>query len=124
MLKRLDNYTTAAFLPLAAVTKGNKESSRAEQHQKSAGLRDQYAPPGGLTRALNITYLRPLPLPSTIRIKVMIVQHGRSMSLVRGNIVSRDGQKIYFTCEHHKFNPQGTDRAARDSDEVIGKAKL
>ena len=59
-------------------------------------------PPGGVSRSINITYLRPLPLPSTVRVKAKVVQLGRSMSLVRGDLTSKDGEKVYFTCEHHK----------------------
>lgn len=71
---------------------------------------------------MNITYLRPLPLPSTVRVESRVIQMGRSMSLVRGNITSQSSDKVYFTCEHHKANGSGPIRAATTVEGV--KAKL
>ncbi|MCJ1410993.1 hypothetical protein MMC19_005081 [Ptychographa xylographoides] len=83
-----------------------------------ADLTSRTGPPGGVTRALNVTCLRPLPLPTTFRVLCEIVQHGRSLSLARGSIQSVDGQKIYATCEHHKAKPPPPQAAA------AGGAKL
>ena len=66
--------------------------------------------PGGITRSLNVTYLRPLPLPATIWVKSQVVQHGRSVSLVGGTITSQGGGTVYFTCEHHKVNVKSLSR--------------
>ncbi|MCJ1294360.1 hypothetical protein MMC34_005918 [Xylographa carneopallida] len=68
-------------------------------------------PPGGVTRALNLTYLRPIRLPATVRVHAEVVQHGRSVSLAKGSIVSPDGKKLYATCEHHKV-AAGAERLA------------
>ncbi|MCJ1383494.1 hypothetical protein MMC17_006608 [Xylographa soralifera] len=65
-------------------------------------LADAPSPPGGITRALNLTYLRPLRLPASVRIQAEVVQHGRSVSLAKGSILSPYGKKLYATCEHHK----------------------
>lgn len=62
-------------------------------------------PPGGVTRALNLTYLRPLMLPATVKVYCEVVQHGRSASLAKGTIMSLDGNRLYATCEHHKIQP-------------------
>lgn len=51
-------------------------------------------PPGLFTRAMNITYLRPLPLPATIRVVSEVVRHGRSMSLVRGRSQIKAGRRF------------------------------
>ncbi|MCJ1448144.1 MAG: hypothetical protein MMC23_008658 [Stictis urceolatum] len=100
----LDNYTSAAFTALP-----NFEGSSSQESLEAIDgqPRTQYVPPGGISRGLNITYLRPVRLPATVRIEVSIVQHGRSASLVRGSIASLDGKSTYFTCEHHKINPLG-----------------
>lgn len=71
---------------------------------------------------MNITYLRPLPLPATIRVVSEVVQHGRSMSLVRGKITDKGGEKVYSVCEHHKVSTLGAARAAGGGG--LGKCKL
>ncbi|KAK2750344.1 hypothetical protein FQN57_003824 [Myotisia sp. PD_48] len=37
-----------------------------------------------------------------IRIKCSVIQHGRTMALLRGTIESVDGKIVYATAEHHK----------------------
>lgn len=105
---------------------------------------------GGVTRSLNISYLRSIPigesdyclrnpLPgmapyrrscrrqilifffcfvnglvchhfdafstgTTVHIVASVVQHGRTMALIQGKMMSLDGQTVYATCEHHKVN--------------------
>lgn len=56
---------------------------------------------------MNITFLRPLLLPATIRIESKVVQDGRYTALARGEITSKDGSKVYFICEHHKVKTLG-----------------
>ncbi|MCJ1436727.1 hypothetical protein MMC27_006109 [Xylographa pallens] len=75
------------------------------------------APPGGVTRALNLTYLRPVLLPAVVRIEAEVMQHGRSVSLSKGAILSPDGKKLYATCEHHKVAAA----ALRAVDAVVPK---
>ncbi|MCJ1415870.1 hypothetical protein MMC32_002204 [Xylographa parallela] len=81
------------------------------------GFESSPAPPGGVTRALNLTYLRPLRLPATVRIQTEVVQHGRSVSLAKGAILSLDGKTLYATCEHHKVAAA----AQRSADTVVSK---
>ncbi|KAK5147245.1 hypothetical protein LTR04_000876 [Oleoguttula sp. CCFEE 6159] len=59
---------------------------------------------GGVTRHLSISYLRAVPIPSTVRISAHVVQHGRTMALIRGEMTSVDGRVAYAACEHHKVN--------------------
>jgi len=59
---------------------------------------------GGVTRALNISYLKPIPLNTTVRLQSVVVQHGRTMALIRGTMESVDGKTIYAVCDHHKVN--------------------
>jgi hypothetical protein len=72
-------------------------STGADRVRRGRGL------PGGVTRAMNITYLRPCPIPSTTRIESKVVQQRRSASLVTGSITSLDKKLVYFICEHHKI---------------------
>ncbi|KAF1809833.1 hypothetical protein P152DRAFT_461229 [Eremomyces bilateralis CBS 781.70] len=59
---------------------------------------------GGVTRSLNISYLRGVPLKSTVRIRSWVVQYGRTMAMIRSEMTSEDGKTVYATCEHHKVN--------------------
>ena len=59
---------------------------------------------GGVTRALNISYLKSIPLNTTVRLTSEVVQHGRTMALIRGTMSSVDGKTVYAVCDHHKVN--------------------
>ena len=57
---------------------------------------------GGVTRTLNISYLRAVPIGTTIRVRSWVVQAGKTMCLIRGEMTSVDGETIYAVAEHHK----------------------
>ncbi|TVY87441.1 Acyl-coenzyme A thioesterase, partial [Lachnellula willkommii] len=57
---------------------------------------------GGVTRSLNISYLRAIPIGTTVRINSKVMQVGRTMAMIRGTMSSQDGKTVYCTCEHHK----------------------
>ncbi|KAH6670002.1 HotDog domain-containing protein [Halenospora varia] len=59
---------------------------------------------GGVTRTLNISYLRAIPNGTTIRIHSQVMQVGRTMAMIRGTMSSLDGKTVYCTCEHHKVS--------------------
>ena len=59
---------------------------------------------GGVTRILNIAYLRAVPVGTTIRIRSWVTQVGRTMAMIRSEMTSVDGKTIFATCEHHKVN--------------------
>jgi len=59
---------------------------------------------GGVTRTLNISYLRAIPMGTTIRLHSEVCQVGRTMAMIRGTMTSQDGKTIFCTCEHHKVN--------------------
>ena len=71
---------------------------------------------------MSVTYLRPLLLPAKVRVEAEVIQFGRSMSLVRGNITSKDGQTAYFTGEQHKANSASRYRTLSSCE--AGKTKL
>ncbi|CZT48887.1 uncharacterized protein RSE6_09655 [Rhynchosporium secalis] len=57
---------------------------------------------GGVTRTLNISYLKAIPVGTTIRIHARVMQVGKTMALIRGEMTSLDGKIVFCTCEHHK----------------------
>ncbi|KAI9725974.1 MAG: hypothetical protein M1828_002302 [Chrysothrix sp. TS-e1954] len=59
---------------------------------------------GGVTRALNITYCRAVPVGTTVLFRSWVVQHGKTQALIRGEMTTRDGKKVYATVEHHKVH--------------------
>jgi len=59
---------------------------------------------GGVTRSLNISYLRAIPVGTTIRLHSEVLQVGRTMAMIRGTMTSQDGKIIFCTAEHHKVS--------------------
>jgi len=58
----------------------------------------------GITRTLSISCLRPVVKGTKVRVHCWVMQHGRTMAMLRGNIESLDGKIVYATCEHHKVH--------------------
>ncbi|KAI1084533.1 Thioesterase/thiol ester dehydrase-isomerase [Whalleya microplaca] len=62
----------------------------------------------GVSRTLNVTYLRPIPVGTTVNIKCDIVQVGRKLCTLRGEMraVGEDGKEgpVVAVCEHGKVN--------------------
>lgn len=88
-----DMTTTMALCPI--------QRSRNPGHPGEPGYWDFM---GGVTRTLNVSYVKAIPVPSTIRIRNWVVQHGRTSCLIRGQMESVDGKTVYSTCEQHKIN--------------------
>lgn len=59
---------------------------------------------GGVTRSLNISYLRAVPIGTTVLLTSRVVQAGKTMAMIRGEMTSLDGSIVYATAEHHKVN--------------------
>jgi len=57
---------------------------------------------GGVTRTLNISYLRAIPVGTTVRLHSVVQSAGRTMAMIRGSMTSVDGKTVYCTAEHHK----------------------
>lgn len=55
-----------------------------------------------MTRSLNISYLRAIPLGTNVRINSKVIQAGGTMALIQGEMVSLDSKTTYATVEHHK----------------------
>jgi len=59
---------------------------------------------GGVTRTLNISYLKAVPIGTTVRLSSEVIQVGRTMAMIQGKMTSLDNKIIYATVEHHKVN--------------------
>lgn len=59
---------------------------------------------GGVTRNLSIVYLRAVPVDTTVWFRSRIVQHGKRIALIRGEMTNEDGSHVYALCDHHKVN--------------------
>ncbi|KAH7370793.1 thioesterase family protein-like protein [Rhexocercosporidium sp. MPI-PUGE-AT-0058] len=57
---------------------------------------------GGVTRTLNISYLRAIPVGTIVRIHSVVMQVGKTMAMIRGTMTTQDGKTVFCTCEHHK----------------------
>ncbi len=56
---------------------------------------------GAVSRTLTITYLRPVPVGTRVRVESEVVTHGKTMANIRGAIRTLDG-KVCVTCTHDK----------------------
>lgn len=61
---------------------------------------------GGVTRSLNISYLKAVPIGTKVRLNSKVVGVGKQMAMIRGDMTSLDGKTVYCTVEHHKVNVQ------------------
>ena len=59
---------------------------------------------GGVTRSLNISYLKAVPIGITVRLESKVVSVGKQMAFIQGSMTSLDGKIVYCTAEHHKVN--------------------
>ncbi|KAK7512391.1 HotDog domain-containing protein [Phyllosticta citriasiana] len=77
---------------------------------------------GGVTRVLNISYLRGVPIGTVVLLSSKVIQIGKKMAMIKGEMTSLDGKTIYATAEHHKVNalpnPQHLEYRVPWDDEV------
>lgn len=59
---------------------------------------------GGVTRTLNVSYLKAVPIGTRVRLHSKVVRVGKQMAMIRGKMTSLDGAVTYCTVEHHKVN--------------------
>jgi len=57
---------------------------------------------GGVSRTLSVTYLRPAPLGTTVRIVAEVVQAGRAVCTLKGSVFDDVSGKILSVAEHGK----------------------
>ncbi|KAF2653712.1 thioesterase family protein-like protein [Lophiostoma macrostomum CBS 122681] len=59
---------------------------------------------GGVTRTLNISYLKAVPINTKVRLSSKVVSVGKQMAMIRGVMTNMDKTITYCTVEHHKVN--------------------
>ena len=58
----------------------------------------------GVSRTLNVTYLRPVPVGTEVDIHCEILQVGRTLCTLKGVMKRTDNGAVLAVCEHGKFN--------------------
>lgn len=58
----------------------------------------------GVSRTLNCTYLKPIPVGEKIFIECEIVSIGKTLATIRGVMKRQSDGDVLATCEHGKFN--------------------
>lgn len=58
----------------------------------------------GVSRTLNVTYLRPMPIGEKIFIECELMSIGKTMGTVRGVMRRQSDGAVTATCEHGKYN--------------------
>ncbi|KAM0431843.1 hypothetical protein ACHAPT_005094 [Fusarium lateritium] len=58
----------------------------------------------GVSRTLNVTYMRPVPVGEEVLIECEIIQVGRKLATLRGTMRRRSDGLLMATCEHGKVN--------------------
>lgn len=59
---------------------------------------------GGVSRTLNVSFLKAIPIGTTVYFRSRVVQHGKTMALIKGEVTDEQAKVVYATCEHHKVN--------------------
>ncbi|KAL2872347.1 PaaI family thioesterase [Aspergillus lucknowensis] len=71
---------------------------------------------GGVSRHLDVTYLRPVPVGSTVRLTSRVVHMGKRLALLRSEIVRVEDGAVCMLSDHEKANT--------DADFDGGNSKL
>ncbi|KAK0630646.1 HotDog domain-containing protein, partial [Bombardia bombarda] len=58
----------------------------------------------GVTRTLNMTYLRPIPVGTEIRIVCEVLAVGKRLGAIRGEMRRASDDALLVTCEHGRVN--------------------
>jgi len=58
----------------------------------------------GVSRTLNVTYLRPVPVGSTVRVVCEIVHVGRRMATIKATMTRESDGAVLAICEHGKVS--------------------
>ncbi|KAF3766472.1 hypothetical protein M406DRAFT_330286 [Cryphonectria parasitica EP155] len=59
---------------------------------------------GGVTRTLNLSYLKAIPINTSVVVHAYAYQVGRQTAYIKGWMTSEDGKTTYAVCDHHKIH--------------------
>jgi acyl-coenzyme A thioesterase PaaI-like protein len=59
---------------------------------------------GGVSRHLNVTYLRPVPVGTMVKLVSRVVHMGKRLALLRSEIVRVDNGNVCMVSDHEKAN--------------------
>ncbi|KAL3488688.1 HotDog domain-containing protein [Aspergillus germanicus] len=62
---------------------------------------------GGVSRHLDVTYIRPVPVGTTVRLTSRVVHVGRRLALMRSEIVRLEDGGVCMVSDHEKANTDG-----------------
>lgn len=62
----------------------------------------------GVSRALNVTYLKPVPVGETVLIECELLQVGQRLAHIKGRMMRESDGVLLATCEHDKVNTDPT----------------
>ena len=57
---------------------------------------------GGVSRTLNVTYMRPILQGTTVLIECEVLQVGKRLATIRGVMKSKADGRVLCSCEHNK----------------------
>ncbi|KAF2238557.1 thioesterase family protein-like protein [Viridothelium virens] len=69
-----------------------------------------------VSRTINVSYLRPAPSGTTVKLRCQVAAIGKQMCLIRAELKSQDGKRIYCTMEHHKVRTPKSKEATQALD--------
>ncbi|KUI53288.1 hypothetical protein VP1G_00794 [Cytospora mali] len=58
---------------------------------------------GGVTRTLNLSYLKAVPIGTTVIVHAYAYQVGKRSAYIKGWMTSEHGKTTYAVCDHHKL---------------------
>jgi uncharacterized protein (TIGR00369 family) len=58
----------------------------------------------GVSRSLNVTYLRPMPIGEEVLVESELLSAGRNLAHIKGRIRRVSDGTVLATCEHDKVN--------------------
>ncbi|KAK6431706.1 hypothetical protein LTR95_012127 [Oleoguttula sp. CCFEE 5521] len=70
---------------------------------------------GGVSRTLNVTYLRPAPLGEMLVMECEVTHVGKRMAMTRGFLKRERDGAVVSTCEHNKASVEGGKKWKGDS---------
>ncbi|ROV97424.1 hypothetical protein VMCG_06871 [Cytospora schulzeri] len=59
---------------------------------------------GGVTRTLNLSYVKAVPIGTTVIIHAYVYQVGKRLAYIKGWMTSEDGKTTFAVCDHHKVH--------------------